>query len=69
MGIHASLRLVLPFEKVYEDLIEITADRIVLADTQILQLLREIPGINLMPLPGLDKGGCGLRPGVKVVRV
>jgi hypothetical protein len=69
MGIHVPLWLVLPLQEVYEYLIEIAADRIELADTQIVQLLREVPGINLMPLPGLDKDGCGLRPGVKVVRI
>jgi hypothetical protein len=69
MGIHTPLWLVRPLQKVYEYLIEIAADRIVLADTQVVQLLREVAGINLMPLPGLDKDGGGLRPGVKVMRI
>jgi hypothetical protein len=69
MGRYAPLRLVLPLEEVYEYLIEIAADRIILADPQIVRLLCKAPGINLKPLPGLDKGGCGPRPGVKVVLV
>ena len=69
MAVHLPARLVLPLQQVEEHLIEIAADRIVLADPQIVQFLCEASRRNLVPLPDLHQRGGGLRPGVKVVVV
>ena len=67
MAVHMSGRLVLPLQQVDEHLIEIAADRIVLADTQIVHLLCQGLPVEGVPRPCPDQGRCGLRPGVEIL--
>src|SRR5215813_10989419 len=69
MAINTHCCLVLPFKEMNEYLVEIAADRVVLADTQIVELLCERVRINLVPLPCFDERDSSLNPLEEIVLI